>query len=278
MTSARTKTISFRQRVKTTAIACAGAIFGKRCPACGHRALIRGGGEFPPTLAREWQISRQWAQWFVDRECYHCAYCRSERRTQFFAAEIVAHFNRKLGLSTLSLDELCRHPTMHSVRVAEINSAGNIHQFLARLPRIEHSEYKSLDPAVPHQDLINLTYADNTFDVALTSETLEHVPDVDRALSEIHRVLKPGATHLFTIPVIWDRPQTLERARLTADGLENVLPPSFHGDPVVNATDYLVFYEFGADIEPRIRAAGFDLEIVRHPTNRAMSVFISTKR
>ena len=37
-----------------------------------------------------------------------------------------------------------------------------------------------------------IPYEDGSFDVVVTTQVLEYVPDVPRALAEIHRVLKPG--------------------------------------------------------------------------------------
>jgi SAM-dependent methyltransferase len=45
-------------------------------------------------------------------------------------------------------------------------------------------------------DLEALTEPDNSFDVALLNEVLEHVPDDRKALQEVARVLRPGG-HLF---------------------------------------------------------------------------------
>lgn len=41
---------------------------------------------------------------------------------------------------------------------------------------------------------------DSCVDVAAAAEVLEHVPDVDGALSEIHRILQPGGMLLGSIP------------------------------------------------------------------------------
>jgi ubiquinone/menaquinone biosynthesis C-methylase UbiE len=122
-----------------------------------------------------------------------------------------------------------------------------------------------------------LSYADNAFDLVFTSETLEHVPDVPRALSEIYRVLRPGGCHLFTVPVVWERPATKIRAKFDNGGLVHLSPPSFHGDPTANASDYLVFSEFGSDIEHLLAAAGFEVWINRDPSNPAIATFVTYK-
>jgi len=42
-------------------------------------------------------------------------------------------------------------------------------------------------------DVAALPYSDRSFDVAVCTQVYEYVPEVDRALAELHRVLKPGA-------------------------------------------------------------------------------------
>src|SRR5579859_1033014 len=46
-------------------------------------------------------------------------------------------------------------------------------------------------------DAQELPFADREFDVAVATQVLEFVPDVDRALREVCRVLKPGGRALF---------------------------------------------------------------------------------
>lgn len=48
-----------------------------------------------------------------------------------------------------------------------------------------------------------LRYADGTFDAITAIEVLEHVTELDRALREIRRVLKPGGRFGFTTPNRW---------------------------------------------------------------------------
>lgn len=45
----------------------------------------------------------------------------------------------------------------------------------------------------------SLDFDDNTFDVVISVHALEHIPDLESALSEIARVLKPGgeAVHIY---------------------------------------------------------------------------------
>lgn len=58
----------------------------------------------------------------------------------------------------------------------------------ARMVEIQRS--KGIDARVG--DVENLPFADGEFDVAVAAWMLYHVPDLDRALAELARVLKPG--------------------------------------------------------------------------------------
>lgn len=55
---------------------------------------------------------------------------------------------------------------------------------------------------VRHEDLQNVSFADESFDVVLTSEVFEHVPDAPRAEREVIRILKKGGVYCFTVPFL----------------------------------------------------------------------------
>ncbi len=50
---------------------------------------------------------------------------------------------------------------------------------------------------------LSLPFADNTFEVVICSEVLEHIPDYSSALIEIERVLVPGGTFVASVPRAW---------------------------------------------------------------------------
>jgi SAM-dependent methyltransferase len=125
---------------------------------------------------------------------------------------------------------------------------------------------------------MKLTYADQTFDLALTSETLEHVPDLARALAEIARVLVPGGLHIFTIPLLPNVYNTFPRATLEPDGsIRHLAAPIRHPGGDVG---YPVFTEFGRDVTTILDAAGFDVEIHHGPTTEddLAQVYVCRKR
>ena len=104
-----------------------------------------------------------------------------------------------------------------------------------------------------------LTYPDNYFDFILTSETLEHVSDPDKAWQEIHRTLKPGGYHIFTIPVVpWQR-KTRQRARIVGGMREDLLEPTYHSP--WGREDVFVYTDFGMDVLEKLNDLGLKTEV-----------------
>lgn len=49
----------------------------------------------------------------------------------------------------------------------------------------------------------NIPFEDDSFDIIVMFEVLEHVPDITQTISEIRRVLKPNGQVVITMPFIW---------------------------------------------------------------------------
>ena len=90
-----------------------------------------------------------------------------------------------------------------------------------------------------HLDLQAIDRPDASFDVVLTSHTLEHVPDLDGALAELRRVLAPGGAAYVMVPLTGAVTTQPER-------------PEYHGD------ETLVRWRVGWDLGDRLAKAGFD--------------------
>jgi SAM-dependent methyltransferase len=85
---------------------------------------------------------------------------------------------------------------------------------LASLLQRPNIEYVSGDlrpgQAMEVMDLTALPRPDHTFDAVLCNHVLEHVPDDAGALSEIHRVLRPGGVAIMQHPIDNSRAHTYE--------------------------------------------------------------------
>jgi SAM-dependent methyltransferase len=56
---------------------------------------------------------------------------------------------------------------------------------------------------IQHADAVDLPFDDETFDAVAATQVLEYVPDLDAAIHEIWRVLKPGGRTLI-LDTDWD--------------------------------------------------------------------------
>ena len=69
-----------------------------------------------------------------------------------------------------------------------------------------------------------IPFADQTFDTFFCSEVLEHVFNPDEVLTEIRRVLKPGAVGLITVPFCWNEHEVpYDYARYSSFGIKHLL-------------------------------------------------------
>jgi SAM-dependent methyltransferase len=82
------------------------------------------------------------------------------------------------------------------------------------------------------------------------------LPNYLKGIAECRRVLKPGGTLLATIPFHSNSPKSISRAHLTDWGIQHLLPPQYHGNPV-SQEGSLVFTDFGWDLIDAAKRIGF---------------------
>ena len=116
-----------------------------------------------------------------------------------------------------------------------------------------------LDPMakIRHEDVCQLTFSDESFDLIGSFDVLEHVPDYKQALREFRRVLRDGGQLLLTAPFLNASPATLVRAKIENGNLVHLEPPEYHGNPTIPDDGVLCFYHFGWDLLDTLRSAGF---------------------
>jgi SAM-dependent methyltransferase len=107
-----------------------------------------------------------------------------------------------------------------------------------------------------NEDLTKLSFEDECFDLVISQDVFEHIPDYRKALSEIRRVLRNDGVLLFTIPFFHHMEKTQIRAIVKDGAIEHLLPAEIHGNPV-SSEGSLCFQNFGWDILDDLRAAGF---------------------
>ena len=65
-------------------------------------------------------------------------------------------------------------------------------------------------------DITDIDYPDSTFDTIICNHVLEHIIDDHKAMSELHRVLKPGGWAILQVPISFSLDKTFEDASVTA--------------------------------------------------------------
>jgi hypothetical protein len=244
----------------------------ERCAVCGrYGPMLYRRRVIPPKLEALWGLSPRVAEALARKESCDCWSCGAKLRARRMARVLLELYPTDGPSPVRSVRDWTRRPENRSLRVAEINRIEGLHDELMRLPGTAYSEFRAGIPSgtiadgVRCEDLGALSYADRAFDLVLTSETLEHVPDLDAALGEIRRVLRPGGRHVFTVPLVPGVPRTYRRA-------DRIRHPG--GD-----TGYPVVTEFGVDLPEILRGAGFEATLRFGPVSEddVAQVWVATK-
>ena len=110
---------------------------------------------------------------------------------------------------------------------------------------------------IPHVDIMRSGLPNATFDAVLTNEVLEHVPDLQAALRDTARILKPGGRLIGTFPFQYEREETEIKAVLRDGAPHFLTTPEYHGNPVDPEGGSLVFQVPAWDVLEMAREAGF---------------------
>lgn len=98
------------------------------------------------------------------------------------------------------------------------------------------------------ENLEGLTFEDESIDLHVTQDVLEHVFNPRSVFREIARTLKPGGAHIFTVPIVNKHSPSAIRARMLEDGsITHAESPIYHGNPV-SEEGSLVTIDWGFDI------------------------------
>lgn len=162
-----------------------------------------------------------------DRERHLFLYMRASRLCEEFREKAILHFAPEKNLPTLLSS--C-HPS-----------------------RYVRADLYPSNTDIQRVDMTSMAFDRGSFDVVIANHVLEHVPDADRALREIFRVLRPGGIAILQTPYsdkllrTWeDAGIDTDEARLQAYGQE----------------DHMRL--FGKDIFDRIASAGFNNHLSQH--------------
>ena len=184
------------------------------------------------------------------RESFPCPTCRATLRYREQAGAILTHFGRgRFSFFT----RFVRFPECQTLAILEAAIRGPFTRYLKGHPGYVQSYlFEDVPPGesrdgVVCQNLEAMTFADESFDLVITSDVMEHVADVGKVVAEVARVLKPGGAHVFSIPLKFPLRETSQaRARLVDGEIEHLMEPRYHRSGT--DTPSLVFTDFGRDL------------------------------
>lgn len=211
-------------------------------------------------------------------ESYRCPSCQALVRYQGQARVLLERYARH-GSTTFR--DLCHEPEFHELSIWEPGDLGPFRPFLRDLPHSETSQFwPDVAPGerrdgVRCEDLMALSFESASLDVVITSDVFEHVRRPYVGFAEVHRVLRPGGTHVFSIPGLWPYREHTKRL-VDVSGDEDVLleKPRYHGT-------HLIYNVFGLDLLTRLEEVGFQTRLVRFACDNESAsrvvTFCSTK-
>lgn len=119
------------------------------------------------------------------------------------------------------LEDYLNKPLADSALLNVGGSAGIIDEYLARYCKsvigididkkaIAYAQEQFSAPNLAFEvgDAMQLQYPDESFDIVISSHVYEHVPDADKMMDELYRVLKPGGVCYFAAGnrLMWNEP------------------------------------------------------------------------
>jgi len=107
------------------------------------------------------------------------------------------------------------------------------------LRQVVTSEYldgaaTSIASGIQQEDICKLSFANASFDLAICNELFKHVRDLNTALKELRRILRPGARLLVIFPIAFGQQESITKATLdnTLELTKYLETPDYHGDPI----------------------------------------------
>lgn len=203
----------------------------------------------------DWGGSRQPGRWSPNwRERLECPACR---------------LNNRMRLSLLLLrQELACARLPDKARVYCMEQVTPFFQIAHNLPGLNLIGSEYLGPGISsgttnsegitHQDACNTSFPDAAFDIIVSNDVFEHIPEPIAGFRETRRILSNGGILIATFPWNPALPNCRKRAILRHEGesIEHLLSPTYHGNPL-SAQGSLVFTDFSCQVLRTIQDAGF---------------------
>ena len=203
---------------------------------------------------------------FYTRYKYHSVYIDGERMPNWHEGLVCSgcKMNNRMRGAIHALDKTLNPKKEDDIYLTE-QTTHTYRWFSNNYKKIMGSEYlgnsvplgAENDNKIRNEDLRNLSFTNNKFDLIISMSVLEHIPDYLSTLKECYRCLKPGGTLVLHVPFFPEYKNNLVRATMNPQGeIEHLLTPEYHGDPL-NTSGVLCYCHFGWELLQQLRDSGF---------------------
>lgn len=238
------------------------------CPICGSFTYI-------------WNINKE-----NYRETCICKKCGSTNRNRQLGIILCNYLSKSHNIKIKSLKDINK---IKVIKILNTETNGPIHDMLKNQKGYVCSEYinekyvsgKKYN-GILHEDLNSTSFKNNYFDIIITSDVFEHIPNPYQAFKEIYRILKPNGVHIFTVPFKQNEILDETRTKIIKNIEINIKTPIYHLDPL-RPKGILVYTIFSLEMLIKLNKIGLFTSIfnTHHPFNGILgtnaTVFLSQK-
>ncbi|MGO1069816.1 class I SAM-dependent methyltransferase [Lysobacter sp. CA199] len=197
------------------------------CPTCSQQSSF--------TATHEWL-----------RDSFVCDLCGSVPRERALMHVIDRFFPQ--------WRELRIHETSPAMRGASVRLSQECADYIPSqfFPGVAPGDFVS---GMRCENLEALSFADESVDLHISQDVMEHIFDPAQAFAEVARTLRPGGAHIFTVPIVHKHFSSVRRARMNVDGsITHIKEAQYHGNPISD-DGVLVTVDWGYDICRYIHSA-----------------------
>lgn len=229
------------------------------CPVCGNEVTPL--FDFPDLQRRhEHRIG-------VLRETLQCRQCFASLRQRSLALGLLSYLNDRCDMKFRSIADVAAIG-LGGLTILDTDNFSAMSILLRDVPGYIRCSYipnrilgAQLGQGYFNIDLQHIDFANESFDIVLTSDVMEHVRNSDVAHAEIYRILKPAGAYIFNVPYDEKAVEDIQLVDTSTDQDVFLCKPQIHGDPLTDGV--LAYRVFGREIVCKLEGLGFKVEFNR---------------